>query len=92
MTKVTQSLEHCTVHSKVKYIVKFKVQCIVQSIFQYIAQPCRKRIITFEFDTYFCNLEGHGSLNPLEKIRSGFWRNCFTGCPKKASVTDFSAF
>ena len=53
------------------------------------AQHSRRRIITFEFgrhiDTYFCNLEGHGSLNPLKlKLKnSGFQRNCYTGCPIK---------
>ena len=63
-----------------------------------VTQHGRRRIITFEFgrhiDTYFCNLEGHGSLNPLKlKLKnSGFRRNCYTGCPKKASVIDFSDF
>ena len=61
-------------------------------------QHGRRRILTFEFgrhiDTYFCNLEGHGSLNPLKmKLKnSGFWRNWYTGCPKKAFATDFSDF
>ena len=60
-------------------------------------QPSR-RIITFEFgkhiDTYFCNLEGHSSPNLLKMIlkNSGFRRNCYTGCPKKSSVTDLSDF
>ena len=63
-----------------------------------VTQHGRRRIITFEFgrhiDTYFCNLEGHGSLNPLklELKNSGFRRNYYTGCPKKASVIDFSDF
>ena len=67
-------------------------------IYLVTSQHGRRRIITFEFgshlDTYFCNLEGHGSLNPLklELKNSGFWRNCYTGCPKKASVIDFSDF
>ena len=61
-------------------------------------QQPRRRIITFEFgkhvDTYFCNLEGHGSPNLLKmKLKnSGFRRNYYTWCPKKSSVTDLSDF
>ena len=69
---------------------------IFNKIVHKLSQHGRRRIITFEFgkhiDTYFCNLEGHGSQNPLKmKLKnSGFRRNCYTGCPKKSSVTDLS--
>ena len=62
------------------------------------AQPDRTSAITFEFgkhiDIYFGNLEGHGSPNPLKMKfkKSRFWRNCYTGCTKKASGTDFKNF
>ena len=57
-----------------------------------LAQQVRASAITFEFgkhiDICFGNLEGHGSLNPLKmKLKnSGFGRNCYTGCPKKACI------
>ena len=62
------------------------------------AQHGRRRIITFEFgkhnDTYFGNLEGHGSPNLLKMklYISGFWRKRCTGCPKKISNNEMSVF
>ena len=61
-------------------------------------QHGRRRIITFEFgkhnDTYFGNLEGHGSPNLLKMklYISGFWRKRCTGCPKKFSNNEMSVF
>ena len=66
--------------------------------FHYVKQPPRRRIMTIDFgrniDTYFWDLEGHGSLIPLKmKFKnSRFRRNWYIGCPKKASFTDFSDF
>ena len=62
------------------------------------SQHGRRRIITFEFgkhnDTYFGNLEGHGSPNLLKMklYISGFWRKRCTGCPKKISNNEMSVF
>ena len=62
---------------------------------QYISQHVRASAITFEFgkhiDIYFGNLEGHWSPIPMKiKLKkSAFGRNCSTGCPKKASGTNF---
>ena len=63
-----------------------------------IAEHPRASAITFEFgrhtDTYFRNLEGHGSPNPLKiKLKKfGFGRNLYTGCPKKNQVQILRTF
>ena len=79
-------------------VMKNNEHCLSQLITFVPCHSCLEggswQLKSANIDTYFWNLEGHGSLIPLKmKFKtSWFRRNWYIGCPKKASFIDFSDF
>ena len=79
----------------------FTVSCRVYKHFKWLilkSRPLGALAIKYEFDqhndTCFQSLWPHGSPEPLtvKSENSGFWRNCYTGCPKIMCLEDKNDF